>query len=457
MSATFGESTRRITALAWPVFLGQLSVVAFGTVDTLLIARYAAADLAALSVGAAAYFTSFIGLMGIVMAIGPITGQCFGAKKLREAGLQLHQAVWVALLVTLPGMLLLLWPEPYMHLARLTPEIEAKARTYLAVLAFALPASLLFAAWRGFTTAVSRPRIVMVFQIIALAAKVPLSVLLIYGWPAAGLPALGMVGCAVATLIVMWGQVFAAWWVLRHDPFYDAFGLRREPLHRPDKAAIWAQLCLGVPMGAGLLIEVSGFTMMAIFIARLGATAAAGHQIAVNMVSILFMVPLALANAASTLVAQRVGADDLRDARRLGWHGVQYGCAVAAVLGALVFAFRERIVGLYTDDVAVIGAALPLLAWLAVFHIADAGQTLAAFVLRAWRIATGPMLIYAVSLWGVGLGGGYLLAFDVLGGTPASLLGAPGYWAASTAGLVVAAIGLTGLLLWVLRQKHAPV
>ncbi len=158
MSQTVGDSARRITHLAWPVFFGQLSVVAFGTVDTLLIARYSSSDLAALSVGAAAYFTSFIGLMGIVMAIGPIVGQLFGAKKLDEAGRQLHQAVWVALLVALPGMLLLLWPAPYMALARLSPEIEDKARAYLAVLAFALPASLIFSAWRGFTTAVSRPR-----------------------------------------------------------------------------------------------------------------------------------------------------------------------------------------------------------------------------------------------------------------------------------------------------------
>ena len=454
--SSFRHDVGRINTLAWPVFLGQLSVVAFGTIDTLLIARYSAVDLAALSVAGAAYFTTFIGLMGVVMAIGPIVGQLYGAKRLRDAGLQLHQAVWVALLVALPGVLLLLMPAPYMTLARLEPAIEAKARAYLAIIAFALPASLLFAAWRGFTTAVSRPRIVMVFQIVALAAKVPLSVLLIHGLPSVGLPALGMVGCAVATLIVMWGQLAAAVWVVRHDPFYGTFGLRREPLHRPDKAAIRAHLRLGIPMGAGLLIEVSGFTMMAIFIARLGATAAAGHQIAVSVVSVLFMVPLSMANASSTLVAQRVGAEDLRDARRLGWHALQYGCAVATVLGALVFVFRERVVALYTDDRAVIAAALPLLAWLAVFHIADAAQALSAFVLRAWRIATGPMLIYAVSLWGVGLGGGYVLAFDMFGGTPASLLGAPGYWAASTAGLVVAAIGLTWLLVWVLRQKRAP-
>jgi MATE family multidrug resistance protein len=386
-------------------------------------------------------------------AIGPIAGQLYGARKLDEAGRQLHQAIWVAGLVALPGMALLLLPEPYMALAQVPPEIEGRARIYLALLALALPASLLFSAWRGFTLAVSRPRVVMVLQLAALALKVPLSAALVWGVPALHVPSLGMVGCAAATLVVMWLQVAAAWWIVRHDRFYDGFGLRTGGLRRPDRASIGALLRLGIPMGGGLLIEVSGFTMMALFIARLGTTPVAGHQIAVNMVSILFMVPLALANAASTLVAQRVGARDLPDARRLGWHALVFGTGVATVLGLVVFALREPIVGLYTGDAAVVAAALPLLAWLAVFHIADAAQTLAAFVLRAWRIATGPMLIYAASLWGVGLGGGYLLAFDVLGSTPGWATGARGYWIASTTGLVLASVGLTLLLAWVMRHK----
>jgi MATE family multidrug resistance protein len=111
------------------------------------------------------------------------------------------------------------------------------------------------------------------------------------------------------------------------------------------------------------------------------------------------------------------------------------------------------VVRLYTGDAAVIAAALPLLAWVALFHTADAAQCVASFVLRAWRIATLPMLIFAVSLWGVGLGGGYLLAFDVTGLTPPALLGARGFWTASTCGLVLAALALSALLLRVLRSK----
>ena len=241
--------------------------------------------------------------------------------------------------------------------------------------------------------------------------------------------------------------------MLGRDRFYAPFALRGPGCGAPDRQAIGAQLRLGVPMGLSILIEVTGFAFMAIFIVRLGATPVAGHQLAANLVSVLFMLPLALANATATLVAQRIGARDLFAARRIGWHGLQIGVCLAAVVGALIYALRHSVLRLYTDDAAVIAAALPLLAWVALFHTADAAQCVAAFVLRAYRIATLPMLIFAVSLWGVGLGGGYVLAFDLSGHTPRALLGARGFWVASTAGLVLAALGLSGLLLLVLRRQ----
>ena len=166
----------------------------------------------------------------------------------------------------------------------------------------------------------------------------------------------------------------------------------------------------------------------------------------------MFMVPLSLANAGSTLVAQRVGAGDLPDARRLGWHALQIGTATSALLALAVYLGRESVVGLYTRDAAVAAAALPLLSWLVVFHVCDAAQTVAAFVLRAWRVATVPVVIYAGTLWGVGLGGGYALAFNMGGDMPVALRGAPGFWAAATAALVLASIGLTLFKAWVLRR-----
>ncbi len=458
MSAgTLGDSAGRIARLAWPVFIGQLSVLAFGTVDTLLVARYASLDLAALAVGSAAYVTVFIGFMGVVLAISPIVGQLYGAGQKVQAGRQLHQAVWVALGLSLVGSSVLAFPYPFLALSQASPEVAERVRGYLLALAFSLPASLLFTVYRGFNVAVSRPKAVMAIQLGGLALKVPLSTALVWGVPALGLPALGVVGCGLATCVAMWAQALIALWVLRRDRFYEPYQIHGRGLESPDRTALRAHLKLGIPMGLSILVEVTGFAFMAIFIARLGTTAVAGHQIAANLVSLLFMMPLAIANATSTLVAQRLGARDSIDARRLGWHGLQIGLLMATVMSVLVLAARESIVGLYTQDAAVIAAALSLIAWLALFHIADAGQAVAAFVLRAYRVAKVPLLILALALWGVGLGGGYVLAFDVLGGTPSSLRGAPGFWVAATAGLMVAAVALCAFLAWMLRHpQHAP-
>jgi MATE family multidrug resistance protein len=453
------HSTRRIAPLAWPVFLGQVAVLSFATVDTVLLGRYHALDLAALAIGMSAYATIFVGLMGVVLAVGPIAGQLYGAQRLAEAGHQLHQALWLALGLTLLGSAALAFPQPFLALAQAPPELAARVQPYLLALALALPAGLLFTAFRGFNTAVSRPKAVMVLQVAGLALKVPLSALLVFGWAPLGLPALGIVGCGIATAIVLWAQCLAAWWLMRRDPFYAPFHLhapgRRLGLAPPQRESLRALLKLGVPMGLSIMIEVTGFTFMAFFIARIGTTPVAGHSIAMNLVSLMFMMPMALGNAAGTLVAQRIGAGDLPDARRIGWHGVELGVLVAAALGSLVYLGREAILHGYTTQPEVMAAALPLVAWVVLFHTADAAQCVAASVLRAWRIATVPVVIYALSLWLVGLGGGFVLAFDLPGAVPGWAQGARGFWVAATAGLVAAGAGLCLFLRWVLKQQHA--
>ena len=452
-------SAGRILPLAWPVIVGQLAVLGFSTIDTLLLARHDALDLAALALGASAYVTVFVGLMGVLLAVSPIVGRLHGAGRHEDAGAQLQQGAWLALMLAVLGGALLAFPEPFFRVSQASPTVEAKVRAYLHALAFALPAALMFTVYRAFNTAVSRPKAVMALQLGGLALKVPLSMLLV-GGAALGpwqVPAMGLTGCGIATAVVMWCQLLGGLTLLRRDPFYARFGLWRHGLDAPRREAIAALLKLGVPIGLSTLIEVSGFTFMAFFIARLGPVQLAGHQIAANLVAMLFMLPLGLANATSTLVAQRIGAADLRDAGRIGWHGLQLAGLVAATIGLAVFALRRQVLGLYTPDPVIVAAALPLVAWVALFHLGDALQCLASFVLRAWHVATLPVAIYALALWGVGLGGGYVLAFGGLA-LPAALSHAAGFWAASTASLAVAAAALVALLAWVLRQKrqHPP-
>ena len=453
------ESALRLFPLAWPVFIGQIAVLAFSTVDTVMTARASALDLAALAIGGSIYVSVFVGLMGMIFAVGPIAGQLFGAGKFRESGHEAEQAVWLALGLTVIGCTVLLWPEPFLALARAEPAVAEKVRGYLRGLACALPAALVFMAYRGFNIAVSRPKAVMVLQLGGLALKVPINALLVFGFAVPtpfgelSVPALGAQGCGIATAIVMWCQLLAAIAVLRRDPFYAPFGLGYG-LGRPSRASLAALLRLGIPMGLSILIEVTGFTFMAFFISRIGATPVAGHQIAVNMISLMFMLPLSIANASSVLVAQRIGAGDAEDASRIGWAGLEIGVLIAAVFGSIVYLLREHLVGLYTGDAVIVAAALPLLAWVVLFHVADAAQTIAAFVLRAHRIATVPLVVYVVAIWVIGLGGGYVAVF-VLDAGPEWMRGAQGFWSMATLGVALAAIGLTGYLGWTLRRERA--
>jgi multidrug resistance protein, MATE family len=443
----FLGSLQRIFPLAWPVFIGQIAVLAFSTVDTVLIARYSPLDLAALSVGSAAYLTIFIGLMGVVLAIGPIAGRLFGAGEPLEAGKQLHQAAWLAIALSVLGGAALLMPQPFLRLAHASPEASVKIGSYLQGLCIALPAALLFTVFRGFNTAVSRPKMVMVLQLSGLFIKVPLSIILVFKFD------LGATGCAVATAITMWIQCLCAWYVMKHDRFYAPFGLHTKHLCRPHLPSIWRLMRLGIPIGASILIEVTGFTLMTFFINRMGTTAVAGHQLVTNLIAMLYMMPLALGYATSALVAQRLGAQDPVDAKRLSWHGLTLGLLLAGGVGSAVYLAREQVLGWYTSDPTIVQAALPLLAWLVVFHMTDAAQVIVSFVLRAYHVVTLPLAIYALAIWGVGLGGGYLLAFNTTGLSPGEMQGALGFWFAGALGLLVAGAGLCVVLHWVCRQS----
>ena len=325
-TTTLWASARRIAPIAWPVFIGQIAVLAFSTTDTVFVARHSGLDLAALAIGSAAYITVFVGLMGVVLAVGPIAGQLFGAGRLHDAGRHLHQSMWLALGLSIAGGALLLFPQPFLSLARAQPEVEAKARAYLGALAFALPAALLFTAFRGFSTAVSRPKAVMVLQLGALALKVPLTALLVFGLelPAPlsvlSVPSMGAAGCGIASAIAMNLEMSLAWWLLRREPFYAPFGVQRG-FAAPHRASLAALLRLGAPMGASILVEVTGFTFLAFFISRIGTTAVAGHQIAVNLVSMMFMLPLGIANGAARW--WRSASARAMQAMRAGCHGMR--------------------------------------------------------------------------------------------------------------------------------------
>ena len=218
-------------------------------------------------------------------------------------------------------------------------------REYLALLAPALPATLGFRIYASLNTAISRPRMVMAIQVgSVLLLKLPLNALFIFG--GFGVPELGATGAALATGITSWLALGAGWLIVRRDASYRAYGIMGRGLGKPSWPAQAALLRLGVPMGLSYLIEVTAFTFMALFIARLGSNTLAAHQITANFGTVLYMLPLSVANATGTLVAQEIGAGRLVAARHAGNAGVRLGVALAVAIGALVWFAREWIISL---------------------------------------------------------------------------------------------------------------
>jgi len=437
----FVADARRIAALAWPVLIGQLAVIAFGVLDTAMAGRASATDLAAIGLGGSIYVTVYISLMGVLQALSPIAGQLYGARKHGEIGEEVRQAAWLGLLLAAIGMVTLWFPAPLLQLANASPELTAKATAYLRYEALALPAALGFRIYSALNNALSRPVMVTVLQLAGLVLKFPLNALFLYG--GLGVPAMGGPGCAVASMIISWLWFIAAAVILMRNPAYAPLSIFTH-YSPPNRARLWALVRLGVPMGFTYLIEITSFTLMAIFIARLGTVVLAGHQIAANLGAVAYMVPLSLSIAASTLAAQSIGARDLVAARRISLNGIKLAVICATIVGAAVLILRRGLVGLYTHDAAVMATAVPLLPFIAFYQMFDALQVMAAFILRAYKIALMPTLIYALSLWGVGLGGGYMLGFGYLGEFAAALRGAAGFWAANAVSLMVAGALLVG-------------
>ncbi len=430
---------RKIAALAWPVLIGQLAIIAFGVMDTVMVGRYSAVDLAALGLGSSVYVSIFVGLTGVVLALQPICGQLFGARRHAEIGEEVRQGFWLSAGLSVLGFLVMFFPGPLLAISHVPQTLYERTEIYLRIAAFGLPASLAFRVYTALANGVGKPRLVMILQIGALLLKIPLNLWFIFG--GLGVPALGGPGCALASTVINWTFAAIGLTLLARLDFFTPFEIFKH-FCWPERRRQIALLKLGVPMGLSFLIEVTSYTFMALFIARFGTTTLAGHQITGNFGAVLYMTPMSIGVATSTLVAQALGAHHHDHARTLARHGIEMACAIGLVYAVTAFVLRPLILAGYTTNAAVVAAAMPLLPIMLVYHIFDTFQTVTAFVLRAYKVAVVPTVIYAVALWGVGLGGGYLLGFDVGGAVPAWLTGARGFWAASAASLAVAGGGL---------------
>ena len=435
---------------AGTVLVGQLAVMAFGVADTVIAGRYSDTALAALSVGSAIYISVYVGLIGIVQALLPIWAELLGANKYREMGRSLRQSLYLSGIITLAGMAALLYPGALLRWAQVPASMLGDVQSYLTVLAFAFVPSILFRLYSTFNQSLGKPLLVTWLQVGALLVKIPLSIWLVAG--GAGVEPRGVVGCAWATLVVNYLLLALGFVMLRTQTLYKPFRIWQR-MERPDWPVIGNFVRLGIPAGLAYLVEVTSFTLMAVFIARLGVTASASHQIAASMAAVLYMMPLSMAIACSARVSFWLGAGRPDHAKRIVLLGLKLTAYISMALAAFLLIVKHSIADLYSNNPVIVNTASSLLVWVAVYHLADSIQAVCAFLLRCYRITIAPLMMYGVLLWGLGLYGGYLLTYEGLPGLKA-MPSPSAFWLASSLALWLVAICFLALLWRVMQKQH---
>jgi multidrug resistance protein, MATE family len=398
------------------IVVGQLATMAYGVTDAVVAGRYNDEALATLAVASSIFISVYVSLMSVMQALMPIYSELHGAKKPAELGRAFRQSIYLALLLMLLGMLVLTQSGFLLAMFGVPAKLHQGAAQYLSILGWALIPAMGFRMFGALNQSLGAPRIVMQLQLASLALKIPLTVWFVFG--GAGLPALGVVGCAWASFAVNCLLLLAAFVALRKLDLYKPLALFAR-FEAPDWQRLKTYAVLGVPAGLASMVEVTSYALMGLLVARLGILATASHQIAASMAAVLFMIPLSLSIASSARVSYWMGAGNAAQAGALARAAVKLTVGVALVASTVMALLAVPIANLYSgsSDVAKLGAGLLL--FVALYHVADAWQTIGCFLLRCWRITVMPLVVYGITLWGLGLGGGFVLAYEGFGGMAA--------------------------------------
>jgi MATE family multidrug resistance protein len=430
------SEVRATVAVAGPLAAANLAQMAMGFTNTVMVGSLGSAALAAAGLGASLYFTVALVCSGILTAVAPLAAHAIGAGDNRRAGRVAGAGLVLAALLAVPVVAALLAANRLLVVLGYEPALAAEIGRFLGAIAWAAPGFLGFAVLRSFLVAASHSRTVMIALILGIPMNAGLNWILIFGH--LGAPALGIAGSGCATAIIQWLMFTGLGIYALAAPSLAEYRMRPSLRGWNEVGRI---LRLGLPIGGILGLEIGVFATTGILMGLLGADALGAHQLVMNCISVVFMVPLGIAQAATVRVAVALGSGAPAAARRAGVVALALGVAYMAIMAGVLLAAPRAIAKIYVDIDApanrgLVVIALYLLAIAALFQIFDGVQAIAAGALRGYRDTAVPLLIAVVGYWGIGFTGGWLLAF------PAGY-GPIGLWSGLAIGLAAVALMLT--------------
>jgi MATE family multidrug resistance protein len=416
--------------LALPVVIVQVGMMTMGVVDTIMVGHISAKALAAVALGNLYFFSLAVFAMGTLMVLDPVVAQSVGARDEPAVARAVQRGVMMAALLTLPAAVLLTLAAPIFTAARQPVEVIPLAAAYALRSVPGTFPFLLFIVFRQTLQAMGRIAPIVAAIVAANLANAALNWVLIFGH--LGFPALGVVGSAWATSVSR-GLLVAILWVAARRALAPLLFPWRGEVRQ--LAPLGRMLRLGLPIGAQHLLEFGAFALVALMMGWMGTQQMAGHQIAINLAALTFMVPLGVGDAASVLVGRAIGREDPAGTRGAARAALVCGVVFMTATAILFLGLPEPLARLYSRDLEVVAIAAALIPIAGVFQVFDGLQVVAAGVLRGAGDTRGPMLINLLGYWVLGLPLSVYLGF-VAG------LGPAGLWWGLVLGLAVVACSL---------------
>lgn len=435
----FGQEVRATGLLALPLVLGHVSTGLIGFVDNVIAGHHGTNTLAAVTIGTALLWLPMLIPIGTLISLTASVSQLNGAGRDREIGPLFRQALWLSLLLG-AVMFTFLSLVPYgLRPFGIAEDIIPGARAFLHGVRWGGPALTLYFCMRYLSEGMHWTLPTMLIGFGGLVVLAPLGYMLTYG--KLGFVERGAAGLGIASALTMWMQASAFALYLCRTRRFAHLRLFAH-FEWPRWAPIRDLLRTGLPIGVTVMMEGSLFIITALLIARLGAIPAAAHQIAINVASLCFMIPMGVAEATTVRVGFAAGAQDVHGVRRATWAGYAIVLATQALSATVLLLGHDAIVGLYTRDLTVAALASTLLLYAAAFQFPDGIQVLSAGALRGLKDTRVPMFLALFSYWGLGmpLGAGLGLGLG---------WGPQGMWLGLILGLTAAA-ALMGL-----RFRHS--
>ena len=395
-----------IARLGAPILVNNLSVTGMSFADTVMAGQLGARDLAGLAVGVSFFnLFMFIGL-GMFMALSPAVAHAYGAGDDRGVRRYIHQSWWVWLMLSIVLFAAVRQAQWMLPAIGIAAEILPIASGYVAALSWAMPGMLGFFALRFASEGLGHTRPIMYIAFGGLLLNVFGNWVFMYG--KLGAPALGAIGCGVATAISLWVMFIAMVAYVALQRVYRPYALFRQ-LARPDVRVIAELLGLGAPVAGSVLAEGGLFVAAALLMGVMGSITASSHQIALNYAAFMFMVPLAVSSATTIRVGHLLGSGDRAAGRYAAGVGIGMCAAIMVVSATLIVVLNDEIAAMYTRDAEVRSLAASLLLLAAVFQVSDGIQVGAAGALRGFKDTAVPMALCVFSYWAVGFPLAYVL------------------------------------------------